>query len=182
MLYIIRHGKTDWNEAKKLQGKTDIPLNDEGRDMARKAHDEYLNLHIDECYSSPLVRARETAEILMEGRDVPIYVDGRLEEMGFGIYEGKDTYSIPDCPMNVFFNEPENYVDAPGGAESMESLINRTGEFLKEVIYPKLENNKDILIVGHGAMNSAIICQVRKLPIKEFWSAGIPNCEIIKLI
>ena len=45
MLYIIRHGKTDWNVRHKLQGRTDIPLNDEGRAMARKAHDECLDVH-----------------------------------------------------------------------------------------------------------------------------------------
>ena len=135
MLYIIRHGKTDWNAELRLQGRTDIPLNEEGRNMAKKAHDEYLNIHFDECYTSPLIRAKETAKILMEGRDVPIYEDNRLIEMGFGIYEGlSECFKIPDCPINVFFKTPEKYVDAPGGAESMEALFMRTGEFLREVI------------------------------------------------
>lgn len=183
MLYIIRHGKTDWNEQKKLQGRTDIPLNEEGIMMAKSAHDEYLNIHIDECYTSPLIRAKETARLLLESRNIPIYEDNRLIEMGFGIYEGvAESFNIPDCPINILFREPEKYVDAPGGAESMKSLFDRTGEFLREVIYPKLEEGKDILIVGHGAMNSSIVCQVKDLSIKDFWSTGIPNCKIIRLI
>ena len=58
MLYIIRHGKTDWNIRHKLQGRTDVPLNDIGRQMARDAHDEYLNVHFDYCFCSPLKRAQ----------------------------------------------------------------------------------------------------------------------------
>ena len=88
MLYIMRHGKTDWNALHKLQGRKDIPLNEEGRMMARKAAEEYGNLHFDICYSSPLVRAKETAEIFFADKNVPIYIDERLQEMSFGIYEG----------------------------------------------------------------------------------------------
>lgn len=61
MLYIMRHGKTDWNALHKLQGRTDIPLNEEGRLMALKAHEEYKSWNIDVCYCSPLIRAVETA-------------------------------------------------------------------------------------------------------------------------
>ena len=63
MLYIIRHGKTDWNALHKLQGRTDIPLNDEGRQMAEDARKEYRDVHFDVCFCSPLIRARETAEM-----------------------------------------------------------------------------------------------------------------------
>ncbi|MBQ1538156.1 MAG: histidine phosphatase family protein, partial [Ruminococcus sp.] len=70
MLYIMRHGKTDWNSQHKLQGRTDVPLNEEGRKMAQRAAEEYRGVHFDVCYCSPLSRARETAEILLDGRDV----------------------------------------------------------------------------------------------------------------
>lgn len=63
MLYIMRHGKTDWNAKHKLQGHADIPLNEEGRQMAEKAREEYDGPVFDVCYCSPLVRAKETAEI-----------------------------------------------------------------------------------------------------------------------
>ena len=66
MLYIIRHGKTDWNVRHKLQGRTDIPLNEEGRQMAEAAREEYRDVHFDVYFCSPLIRARETAEILFE--------------------------------------------------------------------------------------------------------------------
>jgi len=182
MFYIIRHGKTDWNVRHKIQGRTDVPLNDEGREQAMRAKEEYRDVHFDVCYCSPLRRARETAEILLQGRDVPIYTDDRLKEMGFGVFEGvENCYEIPDCPLNVFFQHPEDYKNPPGGAESMEDLFARTGQFLREVVDPALREGKDVLVVGHGAMNSSIICQVKNLPIAEFWSQGIENCKLKEL-
>ena len=183
MLYITRHGKTDWNTRQKLQGRTDIPLNEEGRAMAKEAREKYRNVHIDICYCSPLARAKETAEIMLEGREIPICFDDRLVEMSFGEYEGMENIlSTPDCPIAALFQNPEQYVSSVGGAETFDQLFARTGEFLKEVIYPQLEQGKDILIVGHGAMNSSIVCQIKGLPIKEFWSAGLEQCKLLRLI
>ena len=70
MLYIMRHGKTDWNAAHRLQGHTDIPLNEEGRHMAIKARETYKDLHFDICYCSPLIRAKETAGIPLSANGV----------------------------------------------------------------------------------------------------------------
>lgn len=181
MLYIMRHGKTDWNLKHKLQGKTDIPLNDTGRQMARDAAIKYKDVHFDICFCSPLIRARETAELLLEGRNVPVIVDERLSEMGFGIYEGvENVFEKPECPVRELFFNPAGY-KAVDGAESLEELIARTGGFLKEIVYPLVDEGKDVLIVGHGAMNSAIIGQVRHIPLKDFWVEGLENCRLIKL-
>ena len=182
MLYIMRHGRTDWNDRHKLQGRTDVPLNEEGRRMAEKAAEEYRDVPLDVCWCSPLIRARETAEIVLRGRDVPIFTDDRLREMSFGEYEGlENSFSIPDCPVNVIFQAPEKYTASVGGAETFDELFARTGSFLREVIDPLVEAGKDVLIVGHGAMNLSIISQVRNLERKDFWSTGIENCEMIRL-
>ena len=181
MLYIMRHGRTDWNDQYRLQGQTNTDLNAEGIRMAQEAACEYKDVHFDVCYCSPLKRARQTAEILLEGRDVPIVIDERLKEMAFGIYEGfANCYSFPDCPMYAFFKHPEAY-KAPLGAESMDELFARTGAFLKEVAMPQVEAGKDVLIVGHGAMNSSIVCQVKKRDLSEFWADPIPNCKLSQL-
>ncbi|MGN0682755.1 MAG: histidine phosphatase family protein [Oscillospiraceae bacterium] len=183
MLYIMRHGKTDWNAVHRLQGRTDVPLNDEGRAMARAAALEYKDVHFDICYCSPLIRARETAEILLSGRSVPIITDERLVEMCFGEYEGvENCFEIPDCPIVTLFKEPQNYTAPVSGAESLNELYARTGEFLREVVQPLLAEGKDVLIVGHGAMNCAILCQVKNIPLKDFWKAGIDNCKLIRLL
>lgn len=181
MLYIIRHGLTDWNVAHRLQGQTDTDLNEDGIKMAWAAASEYKDIHFDICYCSPLKRARMTARILLQGRDVPIVTDDRLKEMAFGIYEGfANTYSFPDCPMYAFFKHPEEY-KAVLGAESMDELFARTGEFLREVAMPQVEAGRDVLIVGHGAMNSSIVCQVKGRERSEFWADPIPNCRLQRL-
>ncbi len=182
-LYIIRHGKTEWNARRKLQGRTDIPLNEEGRQMAHAAAKEYADVHFDICFSSPLLRARETAQILLDGRNVPIIYDERLVEMGFGVYEGiENSFSVPECPINVFFWNPEEYITPVEEGESLDELFERTGDFLREAVYPRIQNGEDVLIVGHGAMNSGIVSQVKHFERKDFWSEGIPNCKLMRLI
>lgn len=181
MLYIMRHGRTDWNEKHKLQGRTDIPLNSFGREMAEKAAEEYKNIHFDICFCSPLIRAKETAEIFLRGRNIPIITDNRIVEMCFGIYEGvENSFQIPDCPINTLFLKPEEYKGAEG-AETFEELFYRTGDFLENEIEPRLKQKQDILIVGHGAMNSAIICQRKNIPVSRFWEAGIDNCRLMEI-
>ncbi len=178
----MRHGKTDWNAMNKLQGRTDIPLNNIGREMAQRAGKEAANLPFDICYCSPLIRARETAEIVLAGRNIPIVIDERLNEMCFGIYEGtENSFDMPDCPINELFKNPESYHPVEGG-EGLEELYARTGEFIKEIVEPAMKQGKNVLIVGHGAMNLSIICQIKGIPIEKFWSVGIENCKLIQLL
>ncbi|MBP5702156.1 MAG: histidine phosphatase family protein [Lachnospiraceae bacterium] len=182
-LYVIRHGRTDWNDIPRLQGHTDIPLNASGIKMAEEAAERYRDVHFDIVFCSPLKRAAMTAEILLKGRNIPVIYDDRLEEMNFGIYEGTENYfDDPACPVNIFFTSPETYHEAPPGGESIDDLMNRTGEFLNEKVRPFLEGGKDVLIVGHGAMNSAIITRIRNLPLEDFWNEGIENCKLKKLL
>lgn len=182
MLYIIRHGKTDWNLEYRLQGRTNIPLNDMGREQARNAKEEYKDINFDYCFVSPLDRAQETARIVLEGRDIPITTDERLVEMGFGEYEGySHIFQHPELNVYKLFKDPCNYTPDKG-AESFDELIKRTSDFLNEVALPLVNEGKDVLIVGHGAMNSAIINNLRKVPLQNFWDEGIENCRLIKLL
>ncbi len=182
MLYIMRHGKTDWNEMKKLQGRTDIPLNENGRQMAKLVQADCKEIGFDICYSSPLLRAKETAEIALDGLGVPIVLDERLMEMSFGEAEGCTNYfEGQGQPINLLFQKPAEYEPVEGG-ESLKQLFDRTGDFLKNVIEPELKQGKKILIVGHGAMNCSIVSQIRNIPLEKFWEVGIPNCKLIKLV
>lgn len=182
MLYIMRHGKTDWNAQRRIQGHTDIPLNEEGRQMAIEANKKYKDVHFDVCYCSPLVRARETAELFLEGRNVPITADPRLKEMSFGVFEGfSNVEDIPGCPIAVLFSDPERYNGVEGG-ETFEELFARTGAFLEEVALPLVNEGKDVLIVAHGAVNNSIIGRLKNRPLAEFWDDLMTNCQLAKLI
>ncbi len=178
----MRHGKTEWNAMHKLQGQTDIPLNEEGRAMAQKAAEDYKEVNIDICYCSPLNRAAETARLFLQGRDIPIILDDRLKEMNFGECEGSLNYfTDSDSAINVLFKDPANY-NAVKGGESLDEVFARTGELLANEILPKVKEEKDVLIVGHGAMNSTIICQLRGVDKSHLWDEPIENCRLIKLL
>ena len=181
-LYVIRHGQTDWNKEYKVQGHTDIPLNENGISMAKKAHDDYKDMRFDICYCSPLTRARQTAEYLLEGRDIDIIIDDRLQEVSFGDYEGNQKiFQYPNHPLHAFFKDPANYVTADS-AESFDHLYARTGSFLEEHVYPHMDEDINILIVGHGAMNLSIINRIKNIPISNFWDNMQKNCEIMELL
>lgn len=169
--------------------------------MAREAAEMYGSVHLDLCFSSPLRRAIETAEILLgergfipgeqdgtgaellrDGR-VPILTDDRLREMAFGEYEGIIGYlEGAGTPIDALFLRPQDYRESAGGAETFPELFARTGAFLRERVYPRLQEGRDVLILGHGAMNSAIVCQVKSRPIEQFWKSGLAQCRMMKLI
>ena len=88
-LYIIRHGETAWNKKFLLQGQTDIPLNENGRELAQVTARALQMVPFDLCITSPLLRAKETAQIILGSRKIPFLEDARIQEIGFGTYEGR---------------------------------------------------------------------------------------------
>ena len=96
VIYVVRHGQTDWNKTNRLQGRSDIPLNDQGRKEAKRAGKILKSKSFAACYSSPMSRAMETASLLILSRDLPILIDERLLERNMGSWEGriKDEYLI----------------------------------------------------------------------------------------
>ena len=88
MLYITRHGETDWNHMKKIMGRCDEPLNENGIRQAYIAKEEIDKYDIDFIICSPLIRARQTAEIINEDRNLEMIIDERIIERNFGEFEG----------------------------------------------------------------------------------------------
>ena len=88
-IFVVRHGQTEWNALEKLQGQTDIELNEVGREQAQITGEQIKNENIDLIITSPLKRARETAEIINKNFNAPIIEDKRLMERGYGELEGK---------------------------------------------------------------------------------------------
>ena len=116
-IYLIRHGETDWNRMKKLQGTTDIPLNAYGIELAEKTAEGLKDVPFDRIYTSPLIRARKTAEIIRRDRPIEIIETDGLKEISFGDYEGlcylPDNYTIPKPGFRKFFDDPEHYDTPP---------------------------------------------------------------------
>lgn len=179
-IYIMRHGETVWNTEKRLQGGTDIPLNENGIRLAEITSEKLLNINFDKIYTSPLKRAYTTAEIIAAGRNIPIYKNPLLKEISFGEWEGiRDKELLNgDNSFKYFFKAPELY-EAPKQGESLETLCERAGKFMSEVIEPEADSCRQILITAHGAINSAIMTYIRKSDIKNFWGDGLQkNCGV----
>ena len=100
-LYLLRHGRTRWNEEGKLQGRTDVPLNEEGRAGALRAREELRNVPFSAVFSSPLSRARETAEIIAAGK-AAVTTDERLLELRFGAPEPPRQEDLPTLLAKSF--------------------------------------------------------------------------------
>lgn len=146
---IIRHGETDWNKKRLIQGTIDIPLNDEGKTQALSAHDALKNEKIDAVFASPLIRTRQTADIVVGDKNIPIIYDERIAERKFGIAEGM---SIDDIDFEATWlpNKPPLY----DGMETFEMLYGRISSFFDE-IYEKY-SDKTVLVVTHGGVS--IVC------------------------
>lgn len=183
MLYIVRHGETDWNRQKKVQGHTDIPLNEYGRHLAEETAEGMKDIPIDIGYTSPLKRARETAEIILKGRNIPLLDEPRIQEIGFGIYEGIHTGTqekeLGSDEFNLFFTDTASYIP-PEGAESVEELYERTGQFLEELCGRRELEDKNILISTHGAAMTALLNRIKgNVTVAGFWKDEVPpNCSV----
>ena len=181
-IYLIRHGETDYNKVRRLQGVTDIPLNERGIELAQKTAEGLKEIHFDRIYTSPLIRAVKTAEIIRGNRELEIIPTEGLQEISFGDYEGltilKDQYNIPDPDFCNFFHAPEKYHTPPNG-ESIEHLKKRTASFVREIIRTPEYEGFTILMASHGAAIRGILSGLQDLPVSRFWEGGVhKNCAV----
>lgn len=181
-LYLVRHGETDLNKHHVLQGQTNSELNAYGRELAHATAEGLKDVPFDIAFTSPLHRAKETAQIIIGKRHIPLIEEPRIQEIGFGDFEGlcylRKGGNIPDKRFLNFFKKPEEYWTPPKG-ESLEAVVKRTGEFLDELCSSKEYADKTILISTHGCALKAILANVRQTPMAEFWGAGLhKNCAV----
>ena len=169
------------NKVKRVQGHTDIPLNEYGRHLARETAEGLKETRIDLAITSPLIRAKETAQIILGTRQIPLLEEPRIREVGFGEYEGVSCNGEDPISRSfrLFFNAPGEYI-APKGAETIEELYERTGDFLKELCEKEEWQEKNILISTHGAAMTALLNRIRgNLSVESFWQEKVPpNCSV----
>lgn len=175
-LYIVRHGRTKWNELGLIQGSSDIPLLEEGREMAMKTGEALRNTSFDAVYASPLSRALETARIIIGKRNLEIRKEPRLREMSFGVYEGEKYLPGSDL-LEGFYDAPDRY-RAPEDGESFFDICARADAFLSELL-KKHGRDERILIVAHAAINQALFRFLEKTELADLWKRGLQkNCAV----
>lgn len=179
-IYFMRHGETDWNVQVRLQGSADVPLNENGRKLAKVTGEALKDVKFDVAFSSPLSRAVETAKLVLGEQEVPVVTDDRIIEISFGEWEGrhskKEFNEIPQEMLSNFFKAPEKYTAPPKG-ETFAQVLARTKDFYEELIQKKEYENSNILISSHGAAVRALLQNVYR--DGNFWQSGVPqNCAI----
>ncbi len=187
IIYLMRHGETEYNRVGRLQGQSDIPLNEFGIELAEKTAEGLKDVDFDAVFSSPLQRALETARIVKGSRKVEVETDERLKEIHFGPGEGArfDEAKRDEAhPLHNFFCRPECYFPT-GKAESFDRVRERGKSFLEEKIFPMESGlaaagreSGNILIVAHGAFNRCILNRIAGIADREFWKINLPNCAV----
>jgi broad specificity phosphatase PhoE len=142
--WFLRHGETDWNAQNLSQGAVDIPLNETGLAQARSASLLLRNRGIKHIISSPLSRAKVTADIAAAQLGLPVQIDDGLKEVAFGVQEGK--------PMSEWFQPWVDGLLTPEGAESFPALTKRAVAAVNRCI----SRPRAVLVVAHGALFRAL--------------------------
>ncbi|MEE3374631.1 MAG: histidine phosphatase family protein [Acutalibacteraceae bacterium] len=174
MIYIVRHGQTEQNLKKKLQGRSNHPLTDLGREQASAVGDAFRDAGIvfDKVYTSPLDRAVETAKLV--AGDVPTECEDALIEMDYGPYEGTDLHDLPPEVEEFFRDFAHN--PAPEGMEQLSSVVARAGEFLERLKAEAV--HRDILLSTHAIAMKGLLEYLTPESNGAYWSKFIGNCAV----
>jgi probable phosphoglycerate mutase len=181
VVHLIRHGETDWNREGRLQGRRDIPLNALGRaqaeDVARRLGQSGVPVETAAFLSSPLLRARETTEILRRalGLDPSSYrIDERLAELSFGDWEGSSWRELrrrePDALAR---RERDKWSFVPPGGESYADLAAR--------LAPIIETLDGMVLVAHGGVARALLVRLGGLSERDACEAPIWQGRVLAL-
>lgn len=168
-LFCFRHGETDYNRARLMQGRLDIPLNAAGRAQAQAIRPFLEKVVFDAVVASPLDRAQATASILSGLPRAEIAVDARLTEIDFGVSEGMPIDASP-----LLLTDASAYIP-PEGGESFCEVTRRMQLFLADA--PHTYENQRVLLVSHGAALCAMRVAALNLPLTELWAVKFSNCE-----
>ena len=179
IIIIVRHGETDYNKARRFQGQLQIPLNEKGRTQAVHLAKSLKRYKITHIYSSNLVRARETAEIINKSFSLPIVIDYRLDERDWGIWENQNRDEIlKQIPASGNIWNEENLDANPYKGETTRNLMARCAQFLDYLV----ENHSAadvVLVVTHGGPMRMILGIIKGLHDEQYLRQEIENGQIL---
>ena len=166
-ILLARHGETDWNVERRVQGQTDRPLNENGREQARALAGELAGESLDAVYSSDLSRAYETARAVAEPRGLDVTLVPELREKDFGTWEG-----LTDTEVLARF--PAASAGPWGDAESSEEVARRVVEALRRIA--RAHPGQRVLVVSHGGPLRAVRAHCG-LDVR----GAIGNCHVARI-
>lgn len=166
-VYFVRHGETEWNADKRVQGSGDSPLTEKGISQAEQLAEKLKNHKFDLIVSSPLPRARKTAEIIAEKLDISeIKINSNIAERDFGVLEGKkDEESIKSYPE--YWDKDGHFIDNSKvkDGELLDDFFQRVKKGLEEL--KNLAQTKNIIVVTHKNTLKAIASYIKNIPFND---------------
>lgn len=177
ILYLTRHGQTEWNLEARFQGHMGSPLTEKGINDAKNLSNRLEDVEFQAIYSSPQPRAYDTAKIIKGDRNIEIKTDDRLKEMNFGEWEGVKGEEIKKKHFKMFdnlWNDPIEYT--PESGESYQAVYDRVIPVIEEI---KNKYDGKVLIVAHGIVLAIIMMYVEGRTINELWREKVlPNTSL----
>jgi alpha-ribazole phosphatase/probable phosphoglycerate mutase len=173
---LVRHGRTEWNDAHRFQGKSDIPLNERGLLQAEKTAKRLASCPLDAVYSSPLARAYRTASIIAapHGKE-PIALED-LAELDFGEWESHYIESIfkeHGGLLRAWYKDP--FFHMPEGAETWDSLLARTKRAVRAILGSP---HRHVAVVSHGGVVRALYVVLLGFDPHTVWNLRVSNCAL----
>ncbi len=176
LIHLIRHGETDWNAIRRIQGQQESRLTERGRNQARELARHLQTHDISRVYCSTSHRTRQTADLLFHHATVEISYHDQLREINLGPWEGSlyDDLAHEDSEQfHNFWHEPQRF--SLDGAENFRQLQDRGMAALREVCC--LPGHDQVAIVSHGAILKSILCHVENRPLDRLWDPPkLHNC------
>lgn len=177
-IYIVRHGETDWNKEGIYQGQTDTSLNENGRQTVRELGKILSRINFSAIYSSDLLRARETAEIINDFLNVPIYYTRDLRELHFGDWTGISIWEMEEKDPELFRKWQEDpWNISPPGGETFRELTERVIRALEEIT--ERHKNENILVVSHAGPIKAMVFGLLSATGKAYWNIKISHSTVV---
>jgi len=180
-LLLARHGQSVSNAMRRFQGVQDVPLSELGRRQAEALAGAFGQRRIAAVYSSPLQRARHTAELVAAAVQAPLRSVDDLRELSLGEWEGctvEEVEARPGNPYACWVRDPVGSL--PPGGEPLADVQGRVVRALADIerAHP---NGDDVLVVCHGGVISAYLAHCLGLPLSSIWRLTVSNCSITEL-
>ena len=179
---LVRHGETGWNRSGRIQGHTDVPLNEHGSQQMTMLAKRLAGCNFSTVYASDLSRATESAGTIVEGREASIRTDSDLREFSYGEWEGLTLKEIEARYPKILsqrMGAGRNAFAAPGGEDSAQ-VLDRVRRFYASAV-KRHDDSEDILIVAHGGSLRALLVCLLDLTDDYFWRFRV-DCGSLSVI
>ena len=168
-IILIRHGETDWNIEGRWQGQADVALNQTGWRQAQEMAHALEAAGITAIYSSDLLRARQTAQVLADACGLPVHLDSRLREIHQGEWQGMLFSEIQARHAQAYQDQKQNPLGfAPPGGETAVEVRQRIVSAAQDLI--RLHPGDTIAVVSHGFALAILIAHLRGEPFDRVWN------------